>query len=58
MKFKKKVVGGLDPQDVWKKIEELNAMYEEAILAERVRCNLVIRQMRHAADISPEETDG
>lgn len=60
VKFRKKAVGGLDPVDVWKKIEELNTMYENAILAERVRCNMVIRQMRlnsETADFAPEDLD-
>lgn len=61
VKFKKKAVGGLDPEDVWKKIDELNTMYENAILAERVRCNLVIRQVRMSMspdEMPPEDTDG
>lgn len=46
VKFRRKAVGGLDEADVWKKIEELNAMYEKALVAERVRCNLLISQVR------------
>ena len=59
VKFRPKAVGGLDPADVWKKIEELNGLYEKALAAERVRCNLLIRQLRHDDRSAPaEEFDG
>lgn len=61
VKFQTKAIGGLDPADVWKKIEELNALYENALLAERVRCNMLIRQVRMnslTADMPSEEPDG
>lgn len=56
VKFRKKAFGGVDPADVWKKIEELNALYENALVAERARCNLLIRQARLSTR-GPEETD-
>lgn len=46
VKFRKKTFGGLDPVDVWDKIGELNAMYEKAIMAERIRCDLLVEEMR------------
>ena len=55
VKFRQKAVGGLDPADVWKKIEELNSLYEKALSAERVRCNLLIRQLRLNAQIEASE---
>ena len=59
VKFRQKAVGGLDPADVWKKIEELNGLYEKALAAERIRCNLLIRQLRLNAQSAPaEESDG
>ena len=59
VKFRPKAVGGLDPADVWKKIEELNGLYEKALAAERVRCNLLIRQVRLSVrSAHPEELDG
>lgn len=45
VKFRKRMIGGLDAADVWKKIEELNAMYEKALIAERARCNLLAEQL-------------
>ena len=35
VKFKRKLFGGVDEADVWKKIEELNALYEKMLYAER-----------------------
>lgn len=58
VRFKRKAVGGLDPADVWKKLEELNGLYEDALLAERVRCNLLIRQVRMSGGALPEDADG
>ena len=43
--------------DVWKKIEELNAMYEKAIIVERVRYDLLLQQARqngYSNNLSPE----
>lgn len=37
VKFKKKLFGGVSEVDVWKKINELNAMYERALLKEHAR---------------------
>ena len=57
VKFLKKTIGGVDPVDVWKKIEELNAMYEKAIIAERVRYDLLLQQARqdgYSNNLSPE----
>lgn len=58
VRFQKKVVGGLDPGDVWKKIEALNALYEDALIAERVRCNLLIRQVHRQGGPSQEDAHG
>lgn len=61
VKFKKKAVGGLDPDDVWKKIEELNSLYENALVAERVRCNMMIALARRNGvreQEAQDESDG
>lgn len=39
VRFKRKLFGGLDEADVWKKLEELNDLYEKALLADRIRRN-------------------
>lgn len=49
VKFHKKWFGGVDEQDVWKKIQELDRMYETALLAERVRYDGLLAQQRKAA---------
>lgn len=43
--FRPKLVGGVDPEDVWKKLEELNTLYENALISERARYNLMLRQI-------------
>ena len=42
LKFKKKLIGGVDEADVLKKMEELNSLYEKALLAERARYNTLL----------------
>ena len=44
LKFKKKMFGGVDEDDVWKKIGELNSLYETAILNERARYDALLEQ--------------
>ena len=41
-KFKKKIFGGVDEADVWKKIEQLNALYTAAVDAERIRYDTLL----------------
>lgn len=36
-KFKRKFLGGIDEADVWRKLKELDELYEEALRHERVR---------------------
>ena len=40
--FRKQFFGGLNEEDVWKKINELNEMYEAALEAERIRYNAML----------------
>ena len=56
VKFRKKLIGGLDPVDVWEKLEQLNRMYEDALVAERTRYNLMVQTMM--ARKGSEEKDG
>lgn len=37
LKFKRKFIGGVDEDDVLRKMAELNALYETALLNERAR---------------------
>ena len=44
LKFKKKIFGGVDEDDVLKKIGELNSLYETALLNERARYDALLAQ--------------
>lgn len=44
--FKRVRFGGIDEADVWKKIEELNRMYEKMLIAERSKYETIIRACR------------
>ena len=46
MRFRKQIFGGVNERDVWKKIEELNAMYNTALVAERARYDALLEQQR------------
>ena len=42
VKFRKQIIGGVNEEDVWKKIHQLNEMYETALRAERVRYDVLL----------------
>ena len=44
VKFRKRIFGGVAEKDVWTKIRELNDMYRQALLAERIRCDTLIAE--------------
>lgn len=44
VRFKKTLLGGVDEADVWKKIAELNEMYEAALSAERARYDALLTE--------------
>lgn len=50
VKFEKKIIGGVDEEDVWKKIQELNNLYEKALLSERIRYNTLLNQYKKGGD--------
>lgn len=39
VKFKRRFFGGVNEAEVWRKIDELNRLYEKALLVERSRHN-------------------
>ena len=43
MKFRRKI-GGVDEKDAQQKIEALNELYQEALLAERARCDALLAE--------------
>lgn len=44
VRFKKTFFGGVAEADVWKKIAELNSLYEAALSAERARYDALLAQ--------------
>lgn len=49
VKFRKTLLGGVSERDVWKKIGELNEMYNVALAAERARYDALLeKQLREA----------
>lgn len=50
VRFRKKFFGGLDEQDLWKKIDELNTMYQAALEAEMVRYDTLIEHYKKTGE--------
>lgn len=50
VRFRKQFFGGVNEQDVWKKIETLNEMYDAALKAERVRYDVLLEQQRRGSE--------
>lgn len=46
VRFQKQLFGGVSEQDVWKKIDELNKLYEAALAAERIRYETLLQQYK------------
>ena len=46
VRFRRQLFGGVNEQDVWKKIEKLNEMYEAALKAERIRYDVLLEQQK------------
>ena len=54
VKFRRKLLGGVNEQEVWKKIEELNKMYADALKAERLRYDVLLEQQRQNHSPDPQ----
>lgn len=46
VRFRKRLLGGIDESDLWKKLEQLNNMYESALSAERARYDALLVKQR------------
>ena len=44
VKFRRKIFGGADEKDVWRKIEQLNELYKQALIAERARYDALLNE--------------
>lgn len=52
VRFQKHFFGGVSEEDVWKKIGELNAMYDEALKAERIRYDTLLEHYETTCKIT------
>ena len=57
VKFRKNLLGGVDEAAMWKKLEELYALYEAAIRAERTRYNVLLEQQTGSLPMDTTEVD-
>lgn len=55
VRFKKSLFGGVNEVDVWKKIAELNGLYEAALAAERTRFDVLLTERTAFANEVSEE---
>jgi len=46
VRFRKQLFGGVSEPDVWKKIDELNKLYDAALTAERIRYETLLAEQR------------
>lgn len=57
VRFRRSLLGGVDERDVWKKIGELNDMYNAALVAERVRYDALLEQRASLRDADNPRLD-
>ena len=57
VKFRKNLLGGVDEAAMWKKLEELYALYEAAIRAERIRYNVLLEQQTGSLPLDTTKVD-
>lgn len=55
VRFRKTLFGGVSESDVWKKISELDAKYEQALRAERVRYDTLLEVYKTGERIAGSE---
>ena len=47
VKFRRRIIGGVDERHVWKQISELDALYTKALESERTRFNALLEEYRN-----------
>ena len=57
VRFKTTLIGGVEESDVWKKIAELNTLYEAALSAERARYDALLAAQRGSSPFPAFEED-
>lgn len=58
VRFKKQLFGGVSEADVWKKIAELNRLYEAALAAERIRYDTLLQEYAADSGLREKARDG
>ena len=56
VRFRKQLFGGVSEQDVWKKIDELNKLYDAALAAERIRYETLIAENKAGTSLLEERS--
>ena len=57
VKFRKNLLGGVDEAAMWKKLEELYALYETVLLFERTRIELLVEQQTGSLPLDTAKVD-
>lgn len=57
VRFRPVLFGGVEESDVWKKISELNALYETALVAERARYDALLAERGLSRGASAPDAD-
>lgn len=47
VRFQKQLFGGINEEDVWKKIHQLNEMYDAALKVERIRYDVLLEKQNN-----------
>lgn len=56
VRFRKQLFGGVSEADVWKKLDELNRLYDAALAAERIRYETLLDEYKSGNP--PAEREG
>lgn len=52
LRFKRQLIGGVSERDVWKRLDELNSLYDQALHAERARYDALLEMQSSQANAS------
>lgn len=58
VKFRRRLFGGVDEQNVWRRISELDQLYTKALEAERIRYDTLLAQQKQVASAESAEPKG
>ena len=57
VRFRKQLFGGISEEDVWKKIEQLNELYDAALRAERIRYDVLLKERLNNTEPLPQAAE-